>query len=182
MARKTRTLVLMLVTIGVCGACADDRVGDEVAIARSGGVEIIGVSGKRLSDGTRYRVPLDSERVVALGAPAREAMVLVNRSLVPVRIERFELAPDAGSAGPWRLLAPTRAREVPLGAVGVVLGADARLDFDVGVSPRVEGLQRATMIIAWRSGERDETRRITLEAWAVGAPATTGPGPPEPTE
>lgn len=178
MARKARNLVAMLAALSVFGACADDGAGDEVAIKRSGEVEIIGISGKRLSDGARYRVPLDSERIVALGAHAREAMVIVNRSLVPVRIERFELAPEAGAAGPWRLLAPTRAREVPLGAVGVVLDPERRLDFDVGLSPRVEGLQRATMIISWRSGGRAETRRITLEAWAVGAPTTTGPGPP----
>lgn len=170
--------------IGVCvilcalAACTDPITGDEVAVARSGGVEIIGISGRRLTDGDRYRLPLDSTRTIACGASVREAMVILNRGLGPARLERIELTPEAGSTARWRLLAPTRARELRLEPTDVPLPAEGRLDFDIGVAPVVEGLQRAWLVIAWREGARQERVEIMLEARAIGANASTGPDPP----
>lgn len=168
----------VVMSLGWSGACVDGPVPDDVAIARSGGVEIIGISGRRLDDGDRYRVPLDSARVVAVGASAREAMVVVNRGLDLVHVERIELTPAAGSTGQWRLLAPTRARELGLDVAGTTLAPDGRIDFDVGLTAEVEGPQRASLLIAWRQRDRPHLVKIALEAWAAGASASTGPDPP----
>lgn len=168
----------MVMVLGGFGSCMDEPGPDEIALTRSGGVEIIGISGRRLEDGDRYRVPLDSPRAVAIGARVREAMVVVNRGLDPVHVERIELTPAAGSTGPWRLLAPTRARELWLDVAGTTLAPDDRIDFDVGLTAEVEGPQRASLTIAWRQRDRPHLVRIAIEAWAAGASASTGPDPP----
>lgn len=174
----SKFLIGVCLLLGSLAACADPITDDEVAIARSGGVEIVGISGRRLTDGDRYRVPLDSARSLACGATTREAMVVVNRGLGPARLERIELTPEAGSTARWRLLAPTRARELGLDATDVSLPPEGRLDFDIGIAPEVEGLQRAWLVIAWREGARHQRVEIMLEARAIGARASTGPDPP----
>jgi len=168
--------VMMLLAFS--GSCVDEPAPDEIALTRSGGVEIIGISGRRLEDGDRYRVPLDSARRVAIGTSTREAMVVVNRGLDLVYVERIELVPAAGSTAQWRLLAPTRARELGLDVAGTTLAPEGRIDFDVGLTAAGEGPQRASLLIAWRQRDRLHRVRISLEARAAAVGGSTGPDPP----
>jgi len=163
----------------VSAAGCDDRVAGDDAndgyeVVIDGDLELIGISGRRLQDGESYRVPLDSVQVVHLGDTAREAMVLVNRSRHDILIGSLSLnAPNE-----WRLLAPTRAR-VALGVTGVLLHPDARIDFDVAVTPFERGARQTWLELAWQSAAKgSRTRRIALVAEAVGTPSATGPGQP----
>lgn len=138
-------------------------------------LELIGISGRTLTDGESYRVPLDSERIVAWDTTAREAMVLVNRGRHDVLIESFTIGCDTGE---WRLVAPTRARELPLAVEGVLLHPEGRIDLDVAFSPRDGGVREAWLELTTRDGVGAETRRVRLWAKVASPPGATGPGPP----
>ncbi len=154
--------------------CADGR--DEVALVHAGEVELIGIWGRRLDDRRAYRVPLDSARAVALGRCTREALAVVNRTAQVVALEALVLDGDPGA---WRLLAPTRALETPLGEVRQTLLPGAQLDLDVAVCPREAGPYEAWIGLSWREGARVRGRWGWLAAEARAAvPSPTGPGPP----
>lgn|GEM_PF-4989160 len=153
-----------------------DRDWDDISeVASESQLELIGISGRTLDDGESYRVPLDSERLVKPETTTREAMVLVNRSREDVLIEGFAIVCDSDE---WRLVAPTRARELPLAVNGIMLHPDARIDFDIALTPQKSGLREAWLELSARGDGGADKRRIRLSAKVASGPSATGPGPP----
>lgn len=176
---KVLCVAVVVAALGI-GGCVDGVIEAspdalEEMVGEAGGLELIGISGRRVGDGESYRVPLDSERVITLGATAREAMVLVNRGPNDVLVEGLGVVDESGE---WRLVAPTRARELPLAATGILLHPEARLDFDVAITALDGGLREAWLELAWREGGSARKRRVLLWARVAGPSLTTGPGPP----
>lgn len=154
--------------------CGDEPVMVELGMwpaPSEGAIALIGASGARLGEGDRFQVPLDEARVIPIEVTRREAFVLWNEGGGPARIERLQLVGDTSE---WRLVGPSRAREVPLAAEGMVLAPGAHLDFDVAVSPRQPGTRRAVLWLEWSAGDRWEGAAVTLFLEAYG-PQATGP-------
>jgi len=156
--------------VGLGPACADD-VAEVVRVEGppdGGALELIGVSGRRLHDGEVYRVPLDYEGVaVAPGGVRREAFVVRNTTSRPVTVLALEVR---GRPDEWRVLAPIRAREVPLEVGGVRLPPGVRLDFDLVFAPRVEGERVATLDLVVSTDERTDVRAIEVRGTCARAP------------
>lgn len=161
-------------------------------VERSGRIEVIGVDGRRLEDGARYRIPLDGGGLVGdaleaggglglgvpLGAAVREALVIVNDTSEEVAVALWLVdgsgahwplpgrgAHDRGEEGrwtEWSILEPTRASRVPL--IGArLLTPGGHLDFDVELRAREVGRHRVGLAIAWGT-ERGSGQLVELEA------------------
>lgn len=155
----------------VIAACADDgSIVVDGGGGPPGGIELIGVSGRRLVDDDVYHVPLDYDDVaVARGGMRREAFVVRNTTARRATIVSLAIR-GQGPGDEWLVLAPTRARIVALDARGIVLPPGGRLDFDVGFAPRVEGERAATLeLIVW-SDDRTDIRMIALHGRCARAP------------
>ncbi|MCC6623253.1 MAG: hypothetical protein IT385_18485 [Deltaproteobacteria bacterium] len=156
----------------VLGACADDGalVVDGEPEAERSGLSLIGVSGRRLVDGDVYRVPLDFDDVaVAAGDSRREAFVV--RNDLKERATVLSLAARGqGGADEWRVLAPIRARDVPLDARGIELPPGTRLDFDVAFAPAYEGERVARLELIVALEDTTDVRVVELRGECARAP------------
>jgi len=163
----TRLLALALVLS--CFACADDLVHLEPAVTlpTSDTIALIGVSGRELHDGDRYAVPLDYDGVaVPMGVEEREAFVMINTTDRPTLVVSLEVV----GAADWSLLAPIRARDVPLVVSGLRVDPGGRIDFDVGFRPEQEGERAATLELVVEQDGVVDARVIELRARCARGP------------
>lgn len=166
----TKTLYIVWI-VALLGGCADDPAtidGIDRPPNERGGVELIGVSGRRLGDGDRYRVPLDYEGVgLPIGVERREALGIWNATGDDVTIVRMQLAWPDGAEANWALWAPMRAQSVALDIADRRLPPGGHVDFDVGVRPWESGDCEAWLELVVRIGDRLESRIVELSASAV---------------
>ena len=171
--------LLALATLGFGGAC-DAGVADQAADAPPAAptppvaLEWVGIGGRRLADSDTYVVPLDGgRRPLTVGEVFREAFVVLNGSPAETASVSLTLTVTGQSdEGVWRLVAPTRAADLPLPTGPAALAPGGRLDFDVRFAPATGTNSSAVLELAVRSVHGLEVRRVTLTGRVARGPPT----------